>query len=150
MNTARGFTLIEALVAAAVLGLGILGATTLAMHSQNTSSSSRQHITALTLAGNAVECWRSGPALCPASAGLSVGGEFLSNSSRNGTVYTVRSLVTATADPQLQAIQVRVSWRPANDSAGGVSDNPMAPGSGQLELHTRVSSVPAFVPLTAP
>ena len=150
MNTLRGFTLIEALVATAVLGLGILGATTLAMHSQNTSGSSRQQITALTLASNALECWRSGPALCPASATLSVGGESLSNSTRNGTLYTVRSRVSSTAYIQLQAIQVRVSWQPTHDSAVGVLDNPMAPGSGQLELHTRVSSVPDFVTLTPP
>lgn len=150
MNSMRGFTLIEALVAAAVLGLGILGATTLAMHSQNTSGSSRQQITALTLASNALECWRSGPALCPASANLSVGGESLSNSTRNGTLYTVRSRVSSTAYPQLQAIQVRVSWRPTQDSTIGVLDNPMATGSGQLELQTRMSSVPEFVTFTSP
>ena len=148
MNTARGFTLIEALVAAALLGLGILGATTLAMHSLNAAS--HQQITALALANNAVECWRSGPTLCPASATLIASGDSLSATTLGGTAYTVRSAVTPTAYAQLQAIQVTVSWRPTSNNAISSNENAMAPGSGQLVFRTRVSSVPVVVSSTDP
>ena len=150
MNTARGFTLIEALVAAALLGLGILGATTLAMHSLNAGAASHQQITALALANNAVECWRSGPTLCPASATLIASGDSLSTTTLSGTAYTVRSAVTPTAYAQLQAIQVTVSWRPTSNNASSSNENAMAPGSGQLVIRTRVSSVPVFVSSTDP
>ena len=150
MSTSRGFTLIEALVAAAVLGLGILSATTLAMHSLNAGAASHQQITALALANNAVECWRSGPTLCPASAALSTGGDSQSSTTLSGTAYTVRSAVTPTAYAKLQAIQVTVSWRPVSNNTGSSNDNAMAPGSGQLVISTRVASVPVFVSSTSP
>jgi len=150
MNTERGFTLIEALVAAALLGLGILGATTLAMHSLNAGVASHQQITALALASNAVECWRSGSTLCPASATLSASRESLSSTTLNGTVYNVRSAVTPTAYAKLQSIQVTVNWRPTTNSASGVTDNPMAQGSGQLVISTRNATAPTFVPSSSP
>lgn len=150
MSTSRGFTLIEALVAAAVLGLGILSVTTLAMHSLNAIAASHQQITALALANNAVECWCSGPTLCPASAALSAGSDSQSTTTLSGTAYTVRSGVTPTAYAKLQSIQVTVSWRPVSNNTGSSNDNPMAPGSGQLVIRTRVSSVPVFVSSTNP
>jgi prepilin-type N-terminal cleavage/methylation domain-containing protein len=155
-KTAHGFTLIEALVAAAVLGLGILSATTLAMHSLNASAANRQQITALAMANNAVECWRSGPVLCPASAPLSGGGDSLSTTTLGGSVYTVQSGVSWVLDAKLQAIEVTVRWRPTSNMIGNGSnaatraDNPMAPGAGQLRISTRVSWVPVFVASTSP
>ena len=146
-KTARGFTLIEALVAAAVLGLGIWGASTLTLHSLNAGSASHQQITALALANNTVEYWRGGPTLCPASAALSTVANSSSSATLNGTTYSVRSGVSPTSYTQLQAIQVTVSWRPSGNS---INDNPMAPGSGQLVISTRASCVPVFVPLTSP
>ena len=56
MNTSLGLTLIEALVVAAVLGMGILSAITLAMYSLNAGAASHQQVTALALASNALEC----------------------------------------------------------------------------------------------
>jgi type IV pilus modification protein PilV len=72
---AQGFTLIEALVAAALLGLGMMGAISLAMHSLQAVGSSQQQSTALTLAQNTIDCLRSGPTLCTASAALSSTGQ---------------------------------------------------------------------------
>jgi hypothetical protein len=64
--------------------------------------------------------------------------------------------VSQTVYAQLQAIQVTVSWRPTSNVASNSSDlapnadNPMAPGSGQLRISTRVSWVPVFVASTSP
>ncbi len=150
MNTTRGFTLIEALVASALLGLGIGGATTLVMHSLNASAASRQQTTALALASNALECWRSGPMLCPTASAWGAGAGSPSSTTLSGTTYTVFSLVTPTVYTHLQAMQVQVSWRPASNQAASGDDNPMAPGSGQLVISTRVSSVPHFESSTSP
>ena len=148
MTRSRGFTLIEALVAAAVLGLGMAGVTLLAMQGYNTAAANRQQLTAMTLASNAVECWRSGPTLCPGASAWNPGDEDLRSTTASGTVYTVRSQVSATAYDSLKALQVTVRWQPSGQS--NASDNPMAQGSGQLSLSTRVSSVPVFVPRTTP
>ena len=148
MTRSHGFTLIEALVAAAVLGLGMAGVTLLAMQAYNTAAANRQQLTALTLASNAVECWRSGPTLCPRASAWNPGDEDLRSTTASGTVYTVRSQVSATAYDNLKALQVTVRWQPSGQS--NANDNPMAPGSGQLSLSTRVSSVPVFVPRTTP
>lgn len=149
MKNSRGFTLIEALIAAAVLGLGMLGVTQLAMHSLQSSAANQQQVTALRLANTAVECWRSGPALCTASAAWSANGQGES-STLQGTQYTVRATVSPTAYAQLQALQVTVTWRPTSASQGSATDTSLAVGSGQIDLTTRAASLPVFVPVFVP
>lgn len=150
MHNTRGFTLIEALIAAAVLGLGMLGVSQLAMHSLHASASSHQQATALGLAQSAVECWRSGPVLCPASAAWSTGSQGVNSSTRQGTVYSVSATVTPTAYTPLQALQVTVTWKPTAPNTGSSTANPMAHGAGQIQLFTRAASTPVFVPLNGP
>lgn len=144
----QGFTLIEAMVAAALLGLGLLGATTLTLHNLNATASSRQQDTALTLAQNAIDCFRSGPDLCTASATWVSTGRMLEAQTLDGTAYEVRSQTSPTSIPRLQELQVTVDWHPAGNSPS--TNNPMAPGSGQLALSTRLASVPFFVSASAP
>ena len=131
-----GFTVVEALVAAALLGLGISGVTILALQTWQAAGASRQQATALVLAQNSIECLRSGPSLCP---------EALSDSetthTRLGTVYKVRSLSSTTALASLTAWQVTVTWQPT----GSTNSNPMAWGAGHLTLNTRMASTPDFV-----
>ena len=150
LNSQRGFTLIEALIAAAVLGLGILGVTQLALHSLQASAANQQQVTALSLANTAVECWRSGPVLCPASAAWSANGQGERISTRQGTQYTVRATVSPTAWAQLQALQVTVTWQPPSATPASATDTPLAVGSGQIDLYTRAAAVPVFVPQATP
>jgi len=144
---AQGFTLIEALVAAALLGLGITGAISLAMHSLQAAGSSRQQNIALTLAQNTIECLRSGPTLCTDSAALASTGQMQETQTMSGTVYQINSELSATGLARLQGMQVTVKWQPTGSSS---PHNPMTPGSGQLALRTRLSSVPVFVQATQP
>jgi len=144
---AQGFTLIEALVAAALLGLGMMGTITLAMHSLQAAWSSRQQNTALTLAQNTIDCLRSGPALCTDSAALASTGQAQETQTWSGTVYQINSALSSTDLAHLQGLQVTVKWQPTGNSS---PHNPMAPGSGQVALSTRLSSVPVFVPATQP
>jgi type IV pilus modification protein PilV len=144
---AQGFTLIEALVAAALLGLGMMGAISLAMHSIQSAGSSRQQSTALTLAQNTIDCLRSGPALCTDSAALASSGQAQETQTLSGTVYQINSTLSSTGLAHLQGLQVTVKWQPSGSSS---PHNPMAPGSGQVALSTRLSSVPVFVQAAMP
>jgi len=132
----RGFTVVEALVAAALLGLGISGVTTLALHTWQAAGASRQQATALVLAQNTLECLKSGPSLCPGAVNNTE-----TTVTQFGTVYKVRSQSSSTSQASLTAWQVTVSWQPT----GNTSMSPMAWGAGQLTLNTRMSSTPDFV-----
>jgi type IV pilus modification protein PilV len=144
---AQGFTLIEALVAAALLGLGMMGAISLAMHSLQAVGSSQQQSTALTLAQNTIDCLRSGPALCTDSAALASSGQAQETQTLSGTAYQINSTLSSTGSAHLQGLQVTVKWQPSGSSS---PHNPMAPGSGQVALSTRLSSVPVFVQAAMP
>jgi len=144
---AQGFTLIEALVAAALLGLGMMGAISLAMHSIQSAGSSRQQSTALTLAQNTIDCLRSGPALCTDSSALASTGQTQETQTWSGTLYQINSTLSSTSLTHLHGLQVTVKWQPTGNSS---PHNPMAPGSGELALSTRLSSVPVFVQAAMP
>ena len=143
----QGFTLIDALVAAALLGLGMMGAITLAMHSLQAAGSSRQQNTALTLAQNTIDCLRSGPSLCPESAALVSTGQIQETQTLSGTTYKIKGELSSTSMANLQGLLVTVKWQPTGSSA---TDNPMSLGSGQIELRTRLSSIPVFAEATKP
>ena len=132
----RGYTLVEALVAAALLGLGISGVTTLALNTWQAASASRQQATALVLAQNTLDCLRSGPSLCP----VAVSNEE-TTATQFGTVYKVRSQSSSTAQANLTAWQIIVTWQPT----GSNNSDPMTWGAGQLILNTRMASTPDFV-----
>ena len=143
----QGFTLIEALVAAALLALGMMGAISLTMHSLQAVGSSQQQSTALTLAQNTIDCLRSGPALCTDSAALASSGQAQETQTLSGTAYQINSTLSSTGSAHLQGLQVTVKWQPSGSSS---PHNPMAPGSGQVALSTRLSSVPVFVAAAIP
>ena len=143
----QGFTLIEALVAAALLGLGMMGAITLAMHSLQAAGSSRQQNTALTLAQNTIDCLRSGPSLCPESAALVSTGQIQETQTLSGTTYKIKGELSSTSMANLQGLEVTVKWEPMGTTT---THNPMSPGSGQIALRTRLASIPVFVQATRP
>jgi prepilin-type N-terminal cleavage/methylation domain-containing protein len=144
----QGFTLIEAMVAAALLGLGFWGATALTLHSLQAAASSRQQNTALTLAQNGIDCFRSGPTLCPASLTWITAGPSREIQSISGTVYQLQAQVFPTHTANLQELQVSVDWHPSGST--DTTNNPMALGAGQLVLHTRVAVIPNFVRAPTP
>jgi type IV pilus modification protein PilV len=143
----QGFTLIEALVAAALLGLGMMGAISLTMHSLQALGSSQQQSTALTLAQNTIDCLRSGPARCTDSSALASPGQAQETQTWSGTVYQINSALSSTDLAHLQGLQVTVKWQPTGNSS---PHNPMAPGSGQVALSSRLSSIPVFVQAAMP
>jgi Tfp pilus assembly protein PilV len=140
--------LIEALVASAVLGIGLAGATRLTMHALQTASDTRQHTVAHALAVNALECLHDGRADCALNASFTL----------QGTTYTVQSQRQPHANLAVVDVQVRVQWpvlgrRPAGtptstESSGAADDTGQR--LGDIVLTTRRDEVPSWVGVSLP
>jgi type IV pilus modification protein PilV len=121
----RGMALIEALVASAVLGIGLLGATQLSLKAMQTAAETRQRHVAQMLAQEAMDCIRSGN-LCDAQTPVEV----------QGIRYT-REIRITPRSAQLQDVQVTVQW----SSAIGLRQAPAA----RLDGYSSVAQLPNWV-----
>lgn len=138
----RGMALIEALVASAVLGIGLAGATRLTMHALQTASDTRQNAVAHALAVDAMECHQSGRADCPLTTRVTV----------QGTAYTLQSQLQPRPDLALVDLQVRAQWPALGRIPAGVNGAEGASGQrmGELVLYTSRDEVPAWVGVSSP
>jgi type II secretory pathway pseudopilin PulG len=143
--------LIEALVASAVLGIGLAAATRLTLHTLHTASDTRQSTLALALALDAMDCHQSGRAGCALQATTTV----------QGTTFNLQSQVQTRPGLALEDLQVRVQWpsvgpalRPALGAAGagfgGNSTGQAQPSMGELTLHSSRDAVPAWLGVSLP
>ena len=139
--------LIEALVASAVLGIGLAAATRLTLHTLLTASDTRQHTVALALALDAMDCHQSGRAGCALQASTPV----------QGTTYQLQSQVQTRHGLALEDLQVRVQWPsvgPAMRLTGGGfgADSPglAQPRMGELTLHSSRDAVPSWLGVSLP
>lgn len=145
-HRARGMALVEALVASAVLGIGLAGATRLTWHALQTATDTRQHTVAQALGVNAMECLQSGLSPCEMTQEVTV----------QGTRYSLQSQVRQRADLALLDLEVRVQWtavgRAPASGQSGVS--PPAGGTaqqtGQLVLHSSRDEVPSWLGVSLP
>ena len=127
--------LIEALIASAVLGIGLVGATQLTLKTLNTASDSRQHTVAQHLAQEAMDCLRANPALCPAQDIIE----------HQGERYTRQARSTARGQG-LVDLRVSVQW-----PASGASSGPNVSAAEQrIEWHSSASGLPAWAGLSPP
>lgn len=120
----KGMALIEALIAAAILGVGLLGATQLTLRTLQTAIDTRQRHVAQTLAEEALDCVASG-GLCSVSETLDI----------QGVRYT-RTVQLTPFSPGLMDVRVTVDWA----SAAALSATPR--GHAPWSMHTRVRQVP--------
>ena len=132
----RGMALIEALVASAVLGIGLLGATQLTLRSLHLARENRQHTEAQHLAQAAMDCLRSPAALCPSEEVIS----------HQGVLYTRQSQSTFQGDAWSRDLRVRVSWAEGSTKPS----NTVTPQRQQLEWHSRASALPDWVGVSSP
>ena len=146
-RTAQGMALIEALVASAVLGIGLAAATRLTLHTLHTASDTRQRTLALALALDAMDCHQSGRAGCALQATTTV----------QGTTFNLQSQVQTRPGLALEDLQVRVQWPtmgPALGAAGagfgGNSPGQAQPRMGELTLHSSRDAVPAWLGVSLP
>ena len=147
----QGMALIEALVASAVLGIGLAAATRLTLHTLHTASDTRQRTVALALALDAMDCHQSGRAGCALQASTTV----------QGTTFNLQSQMQMRPGLALEDLQVRVQWPsvgpalgPALGAAGagfgGNSPGQAQPSMGELTLHSSRDAVPAWLGVSLP
>lgn len=142
----HGMVLIEVLVASAVLGIGLAGATRLTLLALNTATDTRQHTTAHSLALDALACPQAGRTDCPANDQVTV----------QGTRYTRQTRWQARPGLALTDVSVTVQWTPTlrvgPDTANTFSpSNPSSSAdTAQISLHTSISQVPTWVGVSSP
>lgn len=129
----EGMALIEALVSAAVLGVGMMGAVQLATQGLQTATDTRQRMAAHDLALNAMDCHQSWRTACPMN----------DQSTLQGHVYTRKIELNTSGSQGLVDITVTVQWTGA--ARTGATDNHNA-----LVLRSSRASVPVWVGVSLP
>ncbi len=121
--------LIEALIASAVLGIGLVGATQLTLKTIHMASQSRQHTVAQHLAQEAMDCMQAKALPCPGQEAIQV----------QGVRYTRQTRSTPRGDGLVNDLQVSVEW-----VASGTGANT------RLEWHSSTSAIPLWVGVSSP
>ena len=121
-----GMALLEALVAAGLLALGLLGASRLTLRALDAAQQTRHHEQAQTLAREALDCAVAQTQACPAAQSVVW----------QGVTYTVQVRQRALA-PFLAEVSVQVEWRAAS-------------GAQQLNWQTRLSELPGWLGVSSP
>ena len=131
----QGMALMEALVASAVLGIGLVGATQLMLKTIASASLNRQHTVAQHLAQEAMDCLRANPDLCTAQDTIE----------HQGVRYTRQALSTARG-LGLVDLQVSVQWTTSGASSGSTG----SAAEQRIEWHSSASRLPAWAGLSPP
>lgn len=144
----QGMALIEALIASAILGIGLVGATQLTLKTLNTATLNRQHTVAQHLAQEAMDCLRAQAHLwghanapsCPNEESLLV----------HGVTYTRQARSTPGGSADVTDLHVRVTW-PASGPSGKPSTADGSPDASRLvEWHSSVSALPSWLGVSSP
>ena len=140
---AQGMALIEALVASAVLGMGLTAAMRLSLHTLQTASETRQHSVALALALDAMDCHQAARTDCALE----------SSHTLQGTTYSVQTRIQNRTGLALEDLMVHVQWtrggRTLGKGAGQTSGPSPTPG-GEISLHSSRDAVPAWLGVSLP
>lgn len=134
----QGMALIEALIASAVLGIGLLGATQLTLKTLQLSRESRQHAAAQRLAQEGLDCWvasiRGSAHPCASDETILV----------QGVQYSRQTSSTPRGNGLIQDLQVRVTWTNSGKPGKG-PDTSGTPSENRIEWHSSVSALPSWV-----
>ena len=141
-NKQNGMALIEALIASAILGIGLLGATQLTLRSLHLARENRQHTEAQHLAQEAMDCLRRSQAVCPSEEVIT----------SQGVLFTRQSQSTFQGDGWSRDLRVRVSWAEENAKPGKTANhsNSTTTPPQQIEWHSRASALPDWVGVSSP
>ena len=150
-SAAQGMALIEALVASAVLGIGLAAATRLTLHTLHTASDTRQRTVALALALDAMDCHQSGRTGCALQVSSTV----------QGTTYSLQVQLQSRPGLALEDLQVRVQWPTSGPALGTVGGHlggglgagaagQAQPHTGELVVHSSRDAVPVWLGVSLP
>ncbi|MFM7026519.1 MAG: hypothetical protein ACKOWC_10740 [Limnohabitans sp.] len=123
-----GMAMVEALVASALLGLGLLGAARLTTHALDAAMRTRQEVQARALAAETLDCAIAHQVPCPA----------LPQRQYQGVTYTI-ALQSTPLDSTLSELQVQVRWYAQGSHPAQT-----------LAWYTRVSTLPDWVGVSSP
>lgn len=118
--------LVEALLAASVLGLGLMAASRLVVHALEAALHTRQHSQAQALVQEAIECTLAGSSPCPPRSALQW----------QGVTYSVQVHVSPQG-PLINEITATADWRDGR-------------GAQKIEWRTRASTMPGWVGVSSP
>lgn len=132
-----GMALIEALIASAILGIGLVGAMQLSLKTLYISNESRQHTVAQQLAHEGMDCLisRLGPCL----------GEDLITV--QGVSYTRQARSTPRGASQISDLQVSVEW---TAMVKRLADATGTAEVRRIEWHSSDAALPGWVGATSP
>lgn len=144
----QGMALMEALIASAILGIGLVGATQLTLKTLNTATHNRQHTVAQHLAQEAMDCLLAQAHLLGQANTLACPGE--ETLQVQGVTYTRQARSTPSGAADLTDLQVRVTW-PANGQSNNTpSGVARAETANGVEWHSSVSAVPSWLGVSLP
>lgn len=132
-----GLALIEALMASAVLGIGLVGAMQLTLKAIYMASENRQHTTAQQLAQEGMDCLLAKNKLCPLDELITL----------QGVSYKRQASSTARSADLISDLQVSVEWHP---TGGGLSSTPVPAAVRRIDWHSSVSALPGWVAPLSP
>jgi Tfp pilus assembly protein PilV len=144
-----GLALIEALMASAVLGIGLVGATQLSLKSLQTVRENRQFTVAQHWAQEAMDCMHAQPlnhaTACPSPQTRVV----------QGVPYKLQIYSASAGTGSTTTLSVRVSWprtghRASNSTPVGSHSGASSSDENQIEWHSSVSALPSWVGVSLP
>lgn len=136
----RGVSLIEAVVALAVMAFGILGVVGVQLTLRNNADIAKQRAQAVRIAQEAIEDWRGFTTLTlPLPTGHALAYEDIASAATTtvptasagvaNTTYTITRWVEETTEPRGKSVRIQVAW---TDRTGATQD---------VELSTRISGI---------
>jgi type II secretory pathway pseudopilin PulG len=158
----QGMALVEALIASAILGIGLVGATQLTLKTLNTATQNRQQTVAQILAQEAMDCLRAQALL----SGLATSGTATPGQTNTapcpgeetrqiqGVTYTRQTRSTSGGAGVAGDLHVRVSWPAPGQSGPPASIAASTAGSSGaarlVEWHSSASALPTWVGVSLP
>lgn len=137
----RGMALVDALIASAVLGIGLAGTTQLALKTFQSATDNRQHTVAHLLAQEAMDCWQAQGRSCPVQDDILV----------HGVRYQRKMLSSPRPDGLVIDLQVSVAWASAGaDELPQPSGTRAGVGQGHILWHSSASAIPLWLGVSSP
>ena len=148
----QGMALVEALIASAILGIGLVGATQLTLKTLNTATQNRQQTVAQILAQEAMDCLRAQALVSDQANTAPCPGE--ETRQIQGVTYTRQTRSTSGGAGVAGDLHVRVSWPAPGQSGPAASIATSTAGSSgaarRVEWHSSASALPTWVGVSLP
>lgn len=136
-----GVALIDALIASAVLGIGLAGTAQLTLKTYRLATENRQHTVAQLLAEEAMNCWLARAQACPVKDDIRI----------QGVRYSRQVQSTPRDGGWVLDLQVRVEWSNSGTTPDPLGRSQQVSADHQRILwHSSASAIPLWVGVSSP